>query len=71
MGGGRQCLTWNITDKPENPIDQWACKRNDARDLITVWKSDKEKRKSSYQVLTNTKDLSNLNYDKTDYVLGE
>ena len=71
MGGGLQCLTWNITNKPNDPIDTWSCKRGDGRDLIRTWKEDKEKRNATHKFLRNTKDLKDLDYAKTDYVLGK
>lgn len=71
MGGGRQCLTWMISNKTNDPIEAWACKRADGRDLISEWKKDKINRGKTFQILNNTEDLRSLDYEKTDFVMGE
>ncbi|KAK6639829.1 hypothetical protein RUM43_008104 [Polyplax serrata] len=70
MGGGRQCLTWNITNKTSDPIDTWACRRNDGRDLIKLWETDKIDRKVNYKIVSTTQDLLKLDYNKTEFLLG-
>ncbi|XP_066262954.1 alkaline phosphatase-like isoform X1 [Euwallacea similis] len=70
MGGGRQCLVANVEDSDDDPIDTWSCiSKQDGRDLISDWKTDKEIRQASYQVLQNNQDLLNMN-ESTEYTLG-
>lgn len=71
MGGGRQCLTWNITNKPNDPIDAWSCKRGDGRDLIQQWKTDKMDRRKSFGFVGNTRELEEVNLEATDFLMGE
>ncbi|XP_032517990.2 alkaline phosphatase-like [Danaus plexippus] len=70
MGGGRQSLMQNVTETSSDPMNSWTCSRRDGRDLIKVYKKDKEDRKLKYSVLSNNRDLKNLDVAETDYVLG-
>ncbi|XP_050308194.1 alkaline phosphatase, tissue-nonspecific isozyme-like [Anthonomus grandis grandis] len=70
MGGGRQCLQANVEGSPEDPVDTWSCySKQQGRDLINDWKTDKEIRQSSYQVLQNNLDLQNMN-ESAEFTLG-
>ncbi|XP_046985185.1 alkaline phosphatase-like isoform X1 [Schistocerca americana] len=70
MGGGYQTLVSNASTLPGDPIDTWACYRQDGRNLIEDWKLDKISRNATYSVLRNVTDLRNLDISETDYVLG-
>lgn len=70
MGGGRQMLKSNATGTEFDPIDTWAGHREDGRDLIEYWKQDKALRKLSFEVVQNNEELSRVNTDKVDYLLG-
>lgn len=69
MGGGRQMLKSNVSGNSRDPIDTWACYRQDGLDLITKWASDKKDRGKTHAVISNTNQLLELN-KKTDFVLG-
>lgn len=71
MGGGRQCLISNVTDTIEDPIDLWSCISRDGRNLIEDWKTDKKQRNMKHSVVQNNGELSNLDTENTDYVLGK
>lgn len=70
MGGGRQCLVSNVTSTKEDPIDTYSCYSSDGRNLIRDWATDKKKHGFSHSVVTNNKELENLNHENTDFVLG-
>ncbi|XP_076182344.1 alkaline phosphatase, tissue-nonspecific isozyme isoform X2 [Ptiloglossa arizonensis] len=70
MGGGRQTMKSNATATEFDPIDTWACKRQDGRDLIEEWRRDKESRNLLYSVVENNEQLSRVNTRKVDYLLG-
>ncbi|XP_043263799.1 alkaline phosphatase isoform X2 [Colletes gigas] len=70
MGGGRQVMKTNATGTQFDPIDTWACKRQDGRDLIEEWKRDKVSRKLSFGVVENNEQLSKVDTGKVDYLLG-
>ena len=70
MGGGRQMLKSNATGTEFDPIDTWAGHREDGRDLIEDWKRDKASRKLSFEVVQNNEELSRVNTDEVDYLLG-
>ncbi|KZC05781.1 Alkaline phosphatase, tissue-nonspecific isozyme [Dufourea novaeangliae] len=70
MGGGRQMMKSNATATEFDPIDTWAGRRQDGRDLIKEWTKDKASRKLSYRVVQNNEQLSKINTDKVDYLLG-
>ncbi|XP_076240183.1 alkaline phosphatase [Calliopsis andreniformis] len=70
MGGGRQVMKSNATAGESDPIDTWACYRQDGRDLIDEWKRDKASRKLSFSVVENNEQLSKVDTDKVDYLLG-
>lgn len=69
MGGGRQMLKSNATGSRKDPVDTWACYSQDGRDLVTKWAIDKKNRKKTYAVISNTKELIQLDH-KTNFVLG-
>ncbi|KAL3270478.1 hypothetical protein HHI36_021021 [Cryptolaemus montrouzieri] len=69
MGGGRQMLQSNASDRPGDPIDTWATKSGDNRDLMADWKIDKQRRNVSNAIVTNNEELDKLS-DSTEYVLG-
>ncbi|XP_020284141.1 alkaline phosphatase [Pseudomyrmex gracilis] len=70
MGGGRQMMKSNVTAKKFDPIDTWACYRQDGRDLIDVWARDKASRHLAYSVVQNNEQLSRVDTDNVDYLLG-
>lgn len=70
MGGGRQVMKSNVTAGESDPIDNWACYRQDGRDLIDKWKQDKESKKLSFSVVENNEQLSKVDANKVDYLLG-
>lgn len=70
MGGGRQCLITNSTFSPQDPEDTWACRREDGMNLVHDWTLDKTKRGFTSRYVTQTDELSNVNVDKTDFLLG-
>lgn len=70
MGGGRQTMKSNVTAGEFDPLDTWACYRQDGRDLIADWARDKSNRNLSYTVVQNNEELSRVNIDNVDYLLG-
>ncbi|XP_046388952.1 alkaline phosphatase-like [Ischnura elegans] len=72
MGGGRQCLQSNVVDTAYDPIDRWACRRQDGLDLMKEWERDKQFRGLPYKVLSNAGDLRALTKDRnsSQYLLG-
>ncbi|KAH8350489.1 hypothetical protein KR067_003465 [Drosophila pandora] len=70
MGGGRQMLVSNVSDSAADPLDTWASKSGDGRDLIRDWRQLKEAEGVSHAVVQNNRELWNLNGENTDYVLG-
>ncbi|XP_013162139.1 PREDICTED: alkaline phosphatase isoform X2 [Papilio xuthus] len=69
LGGGRQVLVSNSTGTPEDPISAWSCYRQDGRDLIDEYRRDKEDRNLKYQIVSNTRELLNIEND-IDYLFG-
>ncbi|CAG4961495.1 unnamed protein product [Colias eurytheme] len=69
LGGGRQGLVANATDRPLDPISSWGCSRSDGRDLINQYKRDKEERGLKYSVVSNAAELKNID-ESSDYLLG-
>lgn len=70
MGGGRQMLQTNVSESKIDPIDHWAGRRGDGRNLINDWVADKKNKKVTYRVVQNSEELKSVNYDETDYLLG-
>ncbi|KAL6259881.1 hypothetical protein P5V15_009791 [Pogonomyrmex californicus] len=70
MGGGRQVMKSNVSASEFDPIDNWACYRQDGRDLINDWTKDKAKRKLAYKVVQNNEELSKVDVKNVDYLLG-
>lgn len=70
MGGGRQMLQSNSTAKPGDPIDTWACYSKDGRNLIDDWVADKARRNFLHTVVQNNDELSKVDPEKTDFLLG-
>lgn len=73
MGGGRQQLVSNATGTDEDPISTspWTCYRQDGRNLIEQYKTDKETRGLKHSVVMNNQELRELNVNETDYLLGK
>lgn len=69
MGGGRQMLQSNVSGNSRDPVDTWACYSQDGRDLVTKWTVDKKAKGKTYAVISNTKQLVQLDH-KTNFVLG-
>jgi len=70
MGGGRQVMKSNVSASEFDPIDTWACYRQDGRDLINEWMRDKSDRNLAYKVVQNNEELSRVDIDNVDYLLG-
>ncbi|XP_065364441.1 alkaline phosphatase [Calliphora vicina] len=70
MGGGRQMLMTNVVDSPTDPIDTWACKSKDGRDLIQEWSNIKTGRNQPHAVAQNSGQLEAINPSEVDYILG-
>ncbi|XP_043279539.1 alkaline phosphatase, tissue-nonspecific isozyme-like [Venturia canescens] len=70
MGGGRQVMKSNASATQFDPIDSWACYSTDGRDLIAAWAEDKSARKMSHQVVQNNEELSKVDYEKVEFLLG-
>lgn len=60
----------NASANEFDPIDTWACYRQDGRDLIDDWRRDKSNRKLAYSVVQNNDELSRVDVGKVDYLLG-
>ncbi|CAH2041700.1 unnamed protein product, partial [Iphiclides podalirius] len=69
LGGGRQVLVSNSTGSPGDPISAWSCYRRDGRDLIEEYRKDKDNRGLKYNVVSNTRELQNID-DSADYLFG-
>ena len=59
-----------VNETEQDPIDKWAGRRKDGRDLITAWAEDKAARKLAYKVVQNNEELAALDLERTDYLLG-
>lgn len=70
MGGGRQCLVSGVTGSSADPIDTWACKRNDGRDLIDAWEQLRIAQSESYSVVSNTGELDAVD-PEDEFVMGK
>ncbi|XP_061717662.1 alkaline phosphatase isoform X1 [Cydia pomonella] len=70
MGGGRQMLVSNSSALEGDPINLWGCYSTDGRDLIRDWKMDKAQRELKYSMVQNNSELSGVNFDDTDYLMG-
>ncbi|XP_032670591.1 alkaline phosphatase-like [Odontomachus brunneus] len=70
MGGGRQVMKSNVSADEFDPVDSWACYRRDGRDLIDEWIRDKSDRMLAHSVVQNNEELSRLDIDNVDYLLG-
>jgi len=70
MGGGRQVMKSNVSAGEFDPIDTWACYRRDGRDLIDDWIKDKSRRNLAYSVIQNNEELSRVDTNSVDYLLG-
>lgn len=69
MGGGRQCLVSDVTGSEADPLDTWSCARKDGRDLIKTWQQVREERRESYELVSNTGELQELDTNK-EFVMG-
>ncbi|XP_015595863.1 alkaline phosphatase [Cephus cinctus] len=70
MGGGRQVLVSDVVNGTNDPIDTYACYSKDGRNLISDWSSDKKLLGASYAVVQNNKELSEVDTENTDFLLG-
>ncbi|KAL1123148.1 hypothetical protein AAG570_002235, partial [Ranatra chinensis] len=70
MGGGRQCLKSDVEDLENDPVDKWACLRQDGKDLIKDWSLRRLANGNTFQVADKTEHLDNLDYDNIEYLLG-
>lgn len=70
MGGGRQTMKSNVSVNEFDALDTWACSRQDGRDLIADWIRDKSERNLAYRVVQNNEELSRVDVDNVDYLLG-
>ncbi|XP_066597583.1 alkaline phosphatase-like [Prorops nasuta] len=70
MGGGRQTLKSNVEATESDPLDAWACSRQDGRDLVDTWKRDKSARKVKFAVAENNEQLRKVDTDQAEYLLG-
>ncbi|XP_075976859.1 alkaline phosphatase 12 [Anticarsia gemmatalis] len=70
MGGGMQGLVTNSTAAADDPFDYWGCLRQDGRNLVRTYKEDKTNRGFKPSVVTNNKELGELDVENTDYLLG-
>nr|XP_049700424.1 alkaline phosphatase-like [Helicoverpa armigera] len=72
MGGGRQQLISNATGTDIDPISTspWTCYRQDGRNLIKTYMIDKKTRNLKHEVVMNNKELNEVDFDETDYLLG-
>ncbi|XP_014236948.1 alkaline phosphatase, tissue-nonspecific isozyme [Trichogramma pretiosum] len=70
MGGGRQMLRTDVSSTENDPLDMWAGRRADGRDLISAWEEDKKAKQAAYKVVENNHQLSQVDFDKVDYLLG-
>ncbi|XP_049875109.1 alkaline phosphatase [Pectinophora gossypiella] len=70
MGGGRQGLVSNATGTESDPLNAWGCLRQDGRNLIEDYKTDKRNRGLNSSVVSNNKELQDLDIENTDYLLG-
>lgn len=70
MGGGRQTLKSNVSASEFDPVDTWACYRQDGRDLMSDWMRDKSNRNLAYAMVQNNDQLSRLDINNVDYLLG-
>ncbi|BES92024.1 alkaline phosphatase [Nesidiocoris tenuis] len=70
MGGGIQAFISEPSKYSNDPLDTWACMRNDSRDLIREWKSHKEQLSASHAVVHDAGSLKNVDTEKTEYLLG-
>lgn len=60
----------NVSAGEFDPVDTWACYRRDGRDLIDKWMKDKSDRMLAHSVVQNNEELSRLDTDNVDYLLG-
>lgn len=64
MGGGRQEMGAPLL--PAKP----RCPRSDGRNLVEEWKQDKEDRDATYAYVTNTRQLRDVDFKSTNYLMG-
>ncbi|XP_071445254.1 alkaline phosphatase-like [Hetaerina americana] len=72
MGGGRQCLQTLFNATEYDPVDNWACRRQDGLNLMSEWERDKQARGLPFRVLSTAGDLRELarEKNKSKYLLG-
>lgn len=75
MGGGKRSFLGNSAASPLKDVpflpDKNMCSRTDGRDLIDEWIKDKASKQSSYRYVSNVSDISSLDTENTEYILGE
>lgn len=49
---------------------KWTCVREDGRDLVEEWKTNKRQEGVRYAYVNNTEQLQNINPRKVDHLLG-
>ena len=49
---------------------KWTCVREDGRDLVEEWKTNKRKEGVKHAYVTNTEELRNINPQNIDHLLG-
>lgn len=70
MGGGRQCLVADVVDGADDPVDRWSCRRQDGRDLMREWRTEREAHSDKYAVVQNRGELRAMDTDDVEFVLG-
>lgn len=70
MGGGRQCLVSDVLDSEADPVDTWACNRQDGRNLINHWAGLRRERLETYSVVTNIGELAAVD-PQDEFVMGK
>ncbi|OXU21501.1 hypothetical protein TSAR_009716 [Trichomalopsis sarcophagae] len=70
MGGGRQMLQTHVWETETDPIDTWAGRRQDGRNLINDWITDKKGKNAAFSVVQTNEELAAVDHKKTDYLLG-
>uniref|UniRef100_A0A1W7RB25 Alkaline phosphatase n=1 Tax=Hadrurus spadix TaxID=141984 RepID=A0A1W7RB25_9SCOR len=65
-GGRRHFMTKNMSDVE----DQMKGGRQDGRDLIKLWKNDKQQRGFTHRYVTNLEEFLQIDPEKTDFVMG-
>lgn len=71
MGGGRQMLISDVEGTPADPLDTWACRSQDGRNLLLEWQERKRMLGQRGKVVQNRIELSEIvSTENVDFVLG-